>query len=786
MDMKNFQYICTVDGLERLTNGVDLLVDGEHLRIEFMREDVLRLKMTRGGQWDTRERLAIDPAFCPKNCPVQLVEDGMTLTLSSAQINVHVCKAPFHLEARRTDGSLLFSGKRDDQGKSLFYGELNDDFVVNRTYLPGDAIYGLGEKTGRGNRRGRSFILWNTDVLNPNATGDFNKGAGDVNDPRSASFDPYYISIPFFYHRTTDGHVAGFFVDNAFQGDFEFMDGWDYRFRFHGGHYTEYIMAGPTMRQVVEAYTWITGRMARPPMWALGHHQSRWAQYTSESFKALGQTYRDKDIPCDALWFDINYMKDFQVFTWNTELVPDPGKLLKEVAENGFRTVTIIDPGISAQKGYHAFEDGMTRDMFCRTESGAVYNGSVWPGKTVFPDYVRSEVRAWWAEQIADHLKKGLNGIWNDMNEPSSNIPLTDMRFNKGTVLHERHHNEYAMLMGMATVDGTRKALPNQRPFVLSRAGSAGIQRCSANWTGDVCARWDHLRISIPMLMGLGLSGQPFAGADIPGFFENPDPELAVRWYQTGVFYPFCRNHSCNWGRERYPWSFGPAVEQIVRDAIRLRYQLLPYLYAAMVNTSETGEPVMRPLVFDFQYDATACDIDDQFLLGESLMVAPVCKSGQTSRLVYLPEGWWYDWRDGSLLEGCRFITASAPLDSIPVYVRAGSVIPLWPDPPQTTMDYHPGKIALRIFVPVSETTSTVRLVEDDGLSEDYRRGRYLDTTLELIRKEKSLTLRGYTKGEGYNQFKRRSFEVSFVGASLPPRSIETSPSFKESWNFKI
>jgi alpha-glucosidase len=442
-----------------------------------------------------------------------------------------------------------------------------------------------------------------------------------------------------------------------------------------------------------------------------------------------------------------------------------------------------VDPGISATKGYAVFEEGVARDAFCRTESGSLYNGSVWPGKTVFPDFVRTEVRTWWAEQIAGHLNKGLSGIWNDMNEPSSNIPLTGMRFDRGAVLHERHHNEYALLMGLATLEGAYAAQPGQRPFILSRAGSAGIQRVAANWSGDNCARWEHLWMSIPMLTGIGLSGQPFTGADIPGFFENPDPELMVRWYQAGAFYPFCRNHSCNWGRERYPWSFGPAVEKVVREALRRRYQLLPYIYTAFVQASETGAPVMRPLVFDFQYDDAARETDDQFMLGESLMIAPVCQPGRTSRQVYLPEGWWYDWRDSALLEGGRFITAAAPMDSIPVYARAGCMIPLWPEPPQTTMNYQPEAIELRVFVPPANGVFTARLIEDDGITLEYQQGKQFDTQFKMVREKNRLILRGTTRGESFDGFKRRHFRIVPVGAPLDPVTCAAAPSFEHSWN---
>ena len=348
--------------------------------------------------------------------------------------------------------------------------------------------------------------------------------------------------------------------------------------------------------------------MAAPPIWALGHHQCRFHDYTEEQILDIGHAYRERQIPCDVLWLDIDYMDGFRVFTWDTNKFPDvPGMLGKMRAEK-LRLVTIVNPGVKAETGSPVFDDGRRRNLFCKTESGNLYVGQVWPGRTVFPDFSRAETRAWWSELNAKHVESGIAGIWNDMNEPATgDVEPFSMRFDRDGANHphERFHNQYALLMAMSTHEGLRRQNPNLRPFILSRAGFAGIQRYAAQWLGDNSSEWDHLRMSIPMAMGMGVSGQPFIGADIPGFSANPTPELAVRWMQYGAMTPFCRCHNEAGERDQYPWSFGPGVEKRNRAALELRYRLLPYIYSAFFRASETGEPIQRPLVYDFQTTGT-------------------------------------------------------------------------------------------------------------------------------------------------------------------------------------
>jgi alpha-glucosidase len=750
--------------------GLRASVQGEVLEVDVVRDDVVRVRISRGGLFEESPTFAVcvDPFAEPVEHSVEH-GDGVARVRTSALV-VSVWLDPFRVDVHRTDGSPVVETAQDDRGRYLGYATLNDAFVVRRRCRREDAIFGLGEKTGRHNRRGRDFTLWNTDVLDPKASGEF-ASTKTPDDPRSdntsTEFDPYYVSIPFFYHQAyPSGAMAASFVDNGYRATYDFSSGEEYTIHFEGGQYCEYVFAGPEMPAILEAYTWLTGRTSPPPIWALGYHQCRWFDYSQDAVEALAARYRERGVPCDVLWLDIDYMDGYRVFTWNTDRFGDVPAMLARLREQGFRVITIVDPGVKHDPGYWVYDQAVERDVLCRTEGGDVYIGQVWPGNTTFPDFVTEEARAWWGELNAAHVRSGLAGIWNDMNEPATGVIAPEkMRFGRGVHSHERYHNQYALLMAMGTTQGLLAEMPDLRTFVLSRAGFAGIQRYAANWMGDNMSRWDHLWLSIPMGNGLGISGQSFVGADVGGFFGDTGGELLARWTQYGALTPFFRNHTMTGSVDQYAWAFGEAIEELVRDAVTLRYRLIPYVYAAFLRSSETGEPVQRPLVFDHQYDAAVRDIDDEYLFGRDLLVAPVVEAGTTARQVYLPAGTWYDWHTDEALPGRRFVTAATPMDRIPVYARGGAVIPMWPEAPSSTAGHHPQVVELHLFVPGEDGTVTSFLQEDDGLTFAAAGGARYRTTVELTRAGDRLTLRADVDGDGYPEFARQAFHLVLHGA---------------------
>jgi alpha-glucosidase len=753
----------------RLESGIELELEAETFRVTVLQSDLLLFEISHGGRWEATPSHAVCANIASMNAEFSLEEKVDEIRLTTTAISLIVFRNPFRLEAFRIDGSVIFQTGFDREGTSWAYARLNDHFVTVRQCRHEDAFFGLGEKTGRFNRKGRNFTLWNTDVLNPNATGEFvakHKSGDPRADPLSTEFDPYYVSIPFFYHLPhMQTAMAGFFFDNPYRATFEFAEVKEYRVHFHGGQYTEFVFAGPAMKEILTGYSILTGRMPPPPLWALGNHQSRWFPYTQEGVEKLAELHRQKRIPCDTLWLDIDYMDRYRVFTWNREAFPHPEQMLSRLQKQGLRVVTIIDPGIKYEPGYAIFDEALGTDLLCKTPGGAVYVGQVWPGRTVFPDFSLKETRNWWGRLNAEHVKSGLVGIWNDMNEPATGeVSPDEMWFGHGKHPHARFHNEYAILMAMGTVEGLLRALPDRRTFVLSRAGSPGIQRYAANWMGDNCSRWEHLEMSVPMALGFGISGQPFVGADIGGFVEDGSMELLVRWYQCGALTPFCRNHNCAGQRDQYPWVYGEAAEDLVRAAITLRYRLMPYIYTQFMLATQTGAPVQMPLVFQYQDDFSTRYIDDEYLFGSDLLVAPIFRAGDTSRHVYLPAGTWHDWRSGEVMTGRRWISASAPLSSIPLYARGGSVIPLWPEAPLSTMDYFPERIELHVFVPEEDGETVSFLQEDDGRTFAFQEGRFLLTKFAVCRRHQELVIRGSSTGDGFFEFARKGFSVRFHG----------------------
>jgi alpha-glucosidase len=767
-DLRFFAFPQAAGPVAATARGLAVELAGEQLRIDMVRSDIVRLRISRHGRFaDSGTAAGVAAAAPPPAFRVESEEDGPARLFTDRMV-VQVQRYPFAIRAQRTDGSPLFATAVDAGGGSLAYGTLNDGFAVVRACRPADPVFGLGEKSGRGNRRGRRFLLWNTDVLaqnDPAVAALWPFAALDPRDPTDTGFDPYYVSIPFFHHLDgATGAAAGHFFDTPDPSYFDFADGDRYTVRFAGGGFDEYVLAGPSFAAIAEGFTWLTGRLPPPPLWALGHHQCRWQRYDEASLLALARRYRESGVPCDALWLDIDYMDEYRVFTWNPELFPDPPAMFSKLAGQGFRAVTIVDPGVKAEPGYPVYDEAVAGGHFCRTEAGSLYVGQVWPGRTAFPDFSLPEARSWWAERLAAFVGGGPAGIWIDMNEPSTGgVDGLAMRFDRGRMPHQGFHNRYANAMAEATAAGLRQARPNERPFVLSRAGAAGIQRHAATWLGDNCARWDHLALSLPMAAGLAISGQPFVGADVGGFAEACSGELLARWYQAAALLPFFRNHNCN-SVDQYPWSFGRRWGRICRDAVRLRYRLLPYLYTAFLRSGETGEPVLRPLVYAFQDDPRSWEVDDQFLLGDQLLVAPVCAPGKQDRSVYLPAGHWLEWESGAGRSGPAAIVAAAPIDRIPLFVRAGAVIPLWPEAPATTLGYQPETIELRLFVPAGDGCHRSRLDEDDGLTLAREAGGYRRTDLQLERRGSTLRLAGQGSGNGYPEFRRRRLRLRLMG----------------------
>lgn len=574
-------------------------------------------------------------------------------------------------------------------------------------------FYGLGERTGPLNKKSYHYVNWNTD--NPS--------------PHGETFDRLYKSIPFLI-SIKDKTAFGIFFDNHFKTYFDMgRDNKDYYyFAADDGNLDYYFIYGPEVKKVVEGYTKLTGTVPLPQLWTLGYQQCRWSYENEERLMEIANNFRERGIPCDTLYLDIDYMDGYRVFTWDKNKFKDPSGLIKKLKDMGFKVVTIIDPGVKVDTEYKIYKEGLENGYFAKDNEGITYRNEVWPGTSVFPDFLNSNVRKWWAKNQKIMMDIGVSGIWNDMNEPASfNGPLPDdvMFDNDGiTVMHKEAHNIYAHFMDKATYEGI-KYETGKRPFIVTRACYAGTQKYSTVWTGDNVSTWEHLRMSIPMLMNLGLSGFGFCGTDVGGFGHDASAELLQRWVQVGAFTPLFRNHSAMGTRDQEPWAFDKLTEEINKKYIKLRYKLIPYLYDLMWNMSKNGAPVIRPLLFNYQNDKNTYEINDEFMCGDNILVAPVVEQGKKARMVYLPSGDnWIDYWTKEEFKGGTYIIKETPIDICPVYIKAGSVIGVSEEQNyigEKTSD----KMIFEIFLGSEQSESKYYHYLDDGESFKYQIGEY-------------------------------------------------------------
>jgi alpha-glucosidase len=532
---------------------------------------------------------------------------------------------------------------------------------------PGARPFGLGQRAGWIKQDGRPYRLWNRDPVNERGMAEH--------------LDPLYLAIPVYLAAWEGGSYLVFF-ENYFPGSLSFQNGWA-KATFEGGRLRSYLIPGPPQR-ALERYTELTGRAPLPPRWALGYHQSHWGYKSEADIRQVAAGFKEHALPLSAIHLDIDYTDGYRVFTVDRKRFPDLPGLAGELAEQGIRLVAILDPGVKKDPGYFLYREGLEKGYFCSMPDGREALGVVWPGWCVFPDFTNPAVREWWAGQYPRLLELGIAGFWHDMNEPATiaawgdfTLPLAARHHLEGRGGdHREAHNLYGLLMNAAGDAGLRQARPDSRPWLLSRSGWAGVQRCAWNWTGDSDAAWEDLRSTLATVLGLGLSGVPYSGADIGGFGGRPSAELYLRWFQLSAFLPFFRTHSAvEYGR-REPWIYGEPYTSILREFLLLRGRLLPYLYTLAWETSRTGQPLARPLFWDEPFNPTLLEVEDTFLLGNSLLVAPVLEEGERERSVALPDGEWYDFWTGDRLVGPGQVQMDAPLERIPLLVRAGSALP--------------------------------------------------------------------------------------------------------------
>jgi alpha-glucosidase len=717
-------------GAEPDTHSVRVHDDALQMEVTALNQDVLRVRISPRDKPAEDASWTVATEIRSRTLALQPTQSGAATEFRTQNLVVRIQSAPLRLTVADMSGHLISADALE--GASQITG---GSFTLRKLLPETEHYFGLGDKTGPLDRRGETFVNWNSDSYG-----------------FQESTDPIYKSIPFFVGVGGPAGSYGIFLDNTFRSWFDFghKDPQTLAFGAPDGPIDYYLIYGPSTKQVIQRYTELTGRPPLPPLWALGFQQSRYSYMSAAEIKSIASRMRAERLPADVIYMDIDYQDRNRPFTTNPLTFPDVPSLAKDLRAQGFRLIAITDMHIAAAPGqnYAPYDSGMAGDHFIKSPSGSLYVGEVWPGPSVFPDFTQGATRDWWGGLYRNFLADGIAGFWNDMNEPAvfktftKTMPLDNLHridepgFASRTASHAEIHNVYGMENSRATYDGLRRLAPDERAYVLTRASFAGGQRYAATWTGDNTSSWNHLKLSVSMLLNLGLSGFAYSGADVGGFIGAPSADLMTRWIEIASFTPYFRAHSAKDTPRKEPWVDGPRHTDIRRKYIEERYRLLPYIYALADENSHSGAPLMRPVFYEFPSMLNApCDSSNSFLLGEALLIMP--SPDLESPAPYeacLPEGIWYDYWSGEKRvsraatdnHSAQPLHLSANIATLPIFVRSGSIIPHQPLV-QSTADTPNGPLTLDVY-PGENCHGT--LYWDDGHSMAYEHNGYLRQTI--------------------------------------------------------
>jgi len=739
------QSAAPASAVSSLPNGIEVRAGNLHEQVTALRNDVLRVRIWRGENPPEDASWAVLDEARHASVAVTTTGDTGKAGFHTSVLSVAVDPATLELTVRDSNNNIVSQDARPVR----FDG---NEFRIYKAMPIDEHYFGLGDKTGPLDRRNQAFTLWNTDAYR-----------------FQESTDPLYKAIPYFMAFRT-GRAVGVLMDNTWRSSFDFGKELPdaYSFGSVNGPIDYYLFLGPTPKQVVETYAWLTGKPPLPPLWSLGFQQSRYSYDSQARVLEIANHLRADHIPADAIYLDIDYQVHNRPFSVNPVTFPDLKGLMAKLKAEDFHAVMITDLHIAnyPEPTYPPYDTGIAGDNFVKSADGAVYSGKVWPGMSLFPDFTRRQTREWWGTLYREFKSDGADGFWNDMNEPSvfdtptATMPLDVVHridepgFISRTATHAEIHNVYGMQNSRATYDGMLAIDPNTRPFVLTRATYAGGQRYAATWTGDNSSSWNHLRMTTPMIENLGLSGFAFTGADVGGYAGSPSKELLTRWLQVGAFQPIDRDHTEKGTAPQEPWVSGPEQEAIRRHFIETRYQLMPYLYTLADEASRTGLPMVRPLFLEFPNSAAdghPIDLDSgatsEFMLGADLLIAPSPFPDELDAYaVELPTPLWYDFWTGEPVtlpppappvpgapdHTVTFSTTVSPrLADLPVYVRAGAILPMEPIVESTAQTPN-GPLTLRIYAAGKNEPGdncAGELYQDDGKTFDFKKGSYLRMT---------------------------------------------------------
>jgi alpha-glucosidase len=691
--------------------------ESEKIGIEVFGEGIVRVRITRNDNFDSFNYALEDDL---KRSALDYLEKDNSLIISTGLIELCILKSPLRLIFKDNKGKVL---NEDDPAFATSW--LGEQVTTYKKLQPNEKFLGLGEKTGPLNKRGMGFQNWNTDH--------FAYGLED---------DPIYCSVP-FYIGIHNRKAYGIYFNNSHKSHFNFgaSNNRFSSFSADSGDMDYFFIHDKNIAGIIKSYTNLTGRMSLPPKWSIGYQQCRYSYYPDQEVLSTAKNFRDKAIPADVIVLDIHYMEKYKMFTWDGEQFPDPEQMIARLKELGFKVVVMCDPGIKIEQDYDTYHSGLERDVFIKYPDGSNYEGQVWPGWCHFPDYTNPNARAWWEDQLKAYSDMGIEGYWNDMNEIATwgqSLPdLIEFDFDGEGATARAARNIYGLMMAKSTFDGAKRNLKGNRPFNLTRAGFAGIQKYAAVWTGDIMATDEHMMLGVRMLSGMGLSGIPFVGFDAGGFKGNGSSDLFARWISIGAFTPFFRGHSDVNTKSSEPWSHGEHTEEISRNYISLRYRLMPYIYSIFNEASKSGLPVHRSLAIMHTFDENVFkeNYQNQFYLGDAIMVAPVSSEKEIEK-IYFPKGGYYDLFTDKKYKGSREYLIECPIEKLPVFIKASSIIPIQSqiysnqEKPENTLEIHLYK---------GNKKNSYLYYEDDGTSYAYESDYFYERNISYFPDENAL-----------------------------------------------
>ncbi len=745
-------------------HGVQVRCQHGWVELQWVTSDCLRVRLkTQDGVFaEPNSDAIVRNDWSP--VAFDVIENATSLEIRSSAMTCLVDKQNFRIRLGTPDRRLMCSDKIGMQWCS------DGRVRLSMRLQPDESCFGLGERAFSLGLRGKRLSLWNTDCS------DYQRNS-----------DPLYYNIPFYMGVHAQG-TYGLLWDNPSRGivDLGVAKSDEISFESEASELRYYLFVGNDAKQVLARYTELTGRITLPPLWSLGYHQCRFSYYPQDAVLNLAKDFRDRGVPGDVLYLDIHYMSQFRTFTWDEEAFPHFKTMIDELHKQGFKVVAIVDPGIKVDPNDSIYRSLIEQNVYLSYPSGEPAVGVLWPGLCSFPDFTESEARAWWGKQLAPLIDAGVDGIWNDMCEPSvftqdGSTTLPDYVVHKADGVQSNHlqnHNLYGMLMGRASEEGLQKLRPGRRPFNLIRSGYAGGQRYAFSWTGDNASTWDHLRLSISMALNMGLSGASMTGPDVGGFNGDCDGELFTRWMQAACLLPFFRSHTSLGTHSQEPWSFGQPYEIVNRLAIELRYKLLPYLYSIVAQYREYGWPVIRPVFMAEPDNPSIRSIDDSYLVGDGLLVAPVLEAGAVRRSVYLPAGHWFDYWTNELFTGGQTIEVAAPLERLPLFVKAGIVLPTCAEHPYI-QEQGIDNLTYRVYPGNFETIQ----YEDRGEGFEYLDGDYRWVYVTCEWEEGQLTINRRIAGRYAPLYKVIKLEI--VGFEEEPIEVRVDRQGAPLWFYE-